>query len=315
LSLALVGAWFAFNHWRSVTRLPAENRAVFITGCDTGFGHLLAQQLDAMGMRVFAGCLTDEHGAKLGEKLSAKSKVIKLNVCDQKSVDAAYDQVNATLAGDGLWGLVNNAGIADGALVEWTSLQQFQRVMDVNLWGMVRCSKKFLGLVKKARGRIINMTSIAGLAAAPGAAAYNASKFAAEGFSDTLRHEMKPWKVTVCTIEPGFMKTPIVDTTPSVLKRVWAEVDPSIQAAYGDDYPEQLTQNFVKMAAKAGAPEIVVQTYVEALLSVWPKGRYVVGVDAKIIRVLARLPAWVLSGVFSMILPKPRAMQGLGLAK
>ncbi|XP_026542982.1 D-beta-hydroxybutyrate dehydrogenase, mitochondrial-like isoform X2 [Notechis scutatus] len=139
--------------------LPAEGKAVLITGCDKGFGHALASHLHAKGFTVFAGCLLLDQGGDGAQELcrlgSGRMHVLQLDVrCEQQVARALrYVEVQLEDPARGLWGLVNNAGIASFGDVEFTSMEKYQRVADINLWGTLRVTKAFLPLIRRARGR------------------------------------------------------------------------------------------------------------------------------------------------------------------
>ncbi|XP_059711417.1 D-beta-hydroxybutyrate dehydrogenase, mitochondrial-like isoform X4 [Haemorhous mexicanus] len=143
---------------RARRALPAEGKAVLITGCDKGFGHALAKCLHAKGFTVFAGCLLmDENGDGARELRNMKSdrmKVLQMDVCSDQEVAQAVDFVKSTLKEpeEGLWGLVNNAGISTFGEVEFASLDNYKKVAEVNLWGTVRVTKAFLPLIRRAKG-------------------------------------------------------------------------------------------------------------------------------------------------------------------
>ena len=116
-----------------------------------------------------------------------------------------------------------------------------KRVVNVNLWGMVSVTKAFLPLLKRTKGRIINVASTSGRVAVPLAAAYCISKFGVVAFSDSLRNEMKHFGVTIHIIEPGGFKTKIADVEKNCqhLKRVWENLDTYTQKSYGKEFYEQ----------------------------------------------------------------------------
>lgn len=197
------------SHIWKVSDLP--NRPVFITGCDTGFGHMLAIRLVQKGIPTFAGCLTEKGETDLRKATAGapgKLWTLRLDVTRQESVDAAHAFVKAQLGPNkgktlclffcltamipkirlGLWALVNNAGIlgASGPL-DWMSLDMYQKALDVNCLGVIRVTHAFKQMVKAEKGRIVIITSIFGRFAPPGFAPYCVSKFAAEAYADVLR--------------------------------------------------------------------------------------------------------------------------------
>ena len=136
--------------------------------------------------------------------------------------------------------MVNNAGISFPGIIEWQTVEEMRRVVDVNLWGMVSIIKEFLPLLKRTKGRVVNIASCLGRVAVPGAAAYCISKFGVQAFSDALRSEMRHFGVTVHIIEPGFFKTNITDTKRNVqhLKTLWENLDANTKESYGIEYYE-----------------------------------------------------------------------------
>ncbi|XP_049776763.1 estradiol 17-beta-dehydrogenase 2-like isoform X1 [Schistocerca cancellata] len=200
---------------RLLDNLPS--RAVLITGCDSGFGHELARHLDGLGVPVFAGCLfPDGPGARrLAADCSSRLRVLPLDVTSDQQVADAVVSVQTALShasGTELWAVVNNAGIADLGEVDITPLEKFQQVLDVNTMGAIRVSKAFLPLLKKSKGRIVNVASPIGRVPVPRVSAYCLSKSALIMFSKVLRMEMKEWSVSVCTVEPPLCQTPILNT-------------------------------------------------------------------------------------------------------
>lgn len=139
------------------------NRAVLITGCDSGFGHQVCYKLDSYGFHVFAGVLSteSESAEKLRNNCSNRLKVIKLDVTQVEDVRNAVQLIEAS--GLDLWAVLNNAGIAHYSLVEMgTELEVFEKIFAVNVFGLVRVTKYCLPLLRKSGGRVVNMSSVAG---------------------------------------------------------------------------------------------------------------------------------------------------------
>ncbi|XP_049771083.1 estradiol 17-beta-dehydrogenase 2-like [Schistocerca cancellata] len=132
--------------------------------CDSGLGHELARRLDALGVPVFAGCLFPEGpgASRLAADCSSRLRLLPLDVTSDQQVADAVASVQAALSaasGTELWAVVNNAGISDVGEVDVMPLEKFQQVLDVNTMGAIRVSKAFLSLLKKSKGRLINVTS------------------------------------------------------------------------------------------------------------------------------------------------------------
>lgn len=141
----------------------------------------------------------------------------------------------------GLWAIVNNAGIGYPGPIEWQPVEEMKKTLEVNLWGMVNITKAFLPLLKRTKGRVVNVASSSGRLSAPFAAAYCISKFGVEAFSDALRNEMKHFGVTVHIIEPGIFKTAITDAEKNIkyLQRLWENLDGDTKECYGEEFYEQ----------------------------------------------------------------------------
>ncbi|XP_033866300.1 retinol dehydrogenase 16-like isoform X3 [Acipenser ruthenus] len=215
-----------------------EQKHVFVTGCDTGFGNLLARQLDQRGFNVIASCLTDKGGQDLQAASSPKLKTILLNVTDSQSIEKAVRFVQAEVGDKGLWGLVNNAGRATPiGPTEWMEKEDFNKVLDVNLIGLIEITLKFLPLIKKARGRVVNVASVMGRLAFVGGG-YCLSKWGVESFSDSLRRDMQYFGIKVSIIEPGFFKTGVTSLAviEKDLQRLWDRLSPEVRDSYGVQY-------------------------------------------------------------------------------
>lgn len=286
-----------------------SSRYVFITGCDSGFGHQLAVRLDGLGVNVIAGCLTKDGAHKLAEKTSDKLKTVLLDVTKPEDVTKAFEFVKEILpASSGLWGVVNNAGIGDPGLVEWHSVEKMKRVVDVNLWGTVSVSKQFLSLVKKGGGRIVNVASVLSRVALPGASAYSMSKFGVVAFSDALRVEMSLFGVSVHLIEPGFFRTNLTDPVKQkeTISKMWEELNDDVKQDYGKEFITEVYKA-VNFLLWTGSPDTskVVGSMEHALLSTSPKVRYVIGWDNNLVwRWLALLPLSVVDAFHGLLLPK-----------
>nr|KAG5713568.1 hypothetical protein BaRGS_024616 [Batillaria attramentaria] len=251
-----------------------------LLGCDSGFGYSLAQKLDSMGFQVFAGCLMpDREGAQLLQKTSSeRMHVIPLDVTDDWQVRKAFNVVKEKCEDGALWAVVNNAGIATFTEIEWCSVDQFQRIMDVNVLGVVRVTKAFLPLLRLSKGRVINVASLAGRFTIPAFAAYSMSKKACIAFSDALRQEMAKFEVSVVTIEPGLYRTPITqeEYLINLNRKSWAETPTEVKADYGEEYFNAFLQN-ITCQMKRARPNVeeVVDLMVTAVCAERPSHRYV----------------------------------------
>lgn len=165
-------------------------------------------------MRVISCCLT-EKGAKELE-LAAKSngpgavQCVLMDVTKEDSVAKALVEIKKLVGADGgVHALINNAGVLRGELFDTMEMKEWDFQLAVNVVGAARVGKALLPLIVKARGRIINVASVAGIFGTEGTVAYNATKFAVVGMTDALRRELAPWGVTVSMVLPGIMNTPV----------------------------------------------------------------------------------------------------------
>ncbi|XP_074046679.1 D-beta-hydroxybutyrate dehydrogenase, mitochondrial [Macrotis lagotis] len=220
------------------------NNAVFVTGCDTGFGLSIAKHLHSQGFMVFAGCLHKrEAGAKELDALNCnRMKTVQLNVCDNTEVDRAIEFIQENLKEPqrGIWGLVNNAGISTFGEVEFTSLETYKEVAEVNLWGMIRITKASLPLLRRAKGRIINISSMLGRMASAAHSTYCITKFGMEAFSDCLRYEMYPLDVKVSVVEPSNFIAATKKYSPQriqdIADKMWNNLPEVVREDYGRQY-------------------------------------------------------------------------------
>lgn len=183
---------------------------ILITGTSKGIGYDATLLLARAGHQVIATMRNP--GASDLEKVAQEAKlpisVLPLDVDDDTSVTKIFDQVGSSIEV-----LINNAGIYSINAVEDESLEQFRRVMETNYFGAVRCVKAVLPVMReRGSGCIINVSSIAGRIAFGGTSGYNASKFALEGFSESLAQEVSGFGIRVALVEPGIIDTPMATT-------------------------------------------------------------------------------------------------------
>jgi NAD(P)-dependent dehydrogenase (short-subunit alcohol dehydrogenase family) len=258
---------------------------VVVTGASTGIGEASALQLGALGFDVFAGVRNDEDAERLRV---AGLRPLKLEVTDAGSIEAAASEVGES-SGGRLAGLVNNAGIAVSAPLEFVPIEELRRQLDVNLVGQVAVTQAFLPLLRAARGRIVNISSIGGRVALPLVGPYAASKFGLEGVSDSLRRELRPLGVQVVLVEPGGIKTPIWDKGSAAAESMLDGMPPEVDDLYGG-LIRALRRESQRIATETGLPPHAVAEVVgKALTARRPRTRYVVGRDAKARAIAARL--------------------------
>ncbi|ELU13749.1 hypothetical protein CAPTEDRAFT_150729 [Capitella teleta] len=204
-----------------------------------------------------------------------------MDVRKSEEIAECVHYVQSQLKGKGLWGLVNNAGLNFFGAVETTSMEQYERIADINQLGMVRVTKQFLPLIRKSKGRIMNVTSIKGLVSEPMNAAYCMTKYATEAFSDILRMEMKQFGVSVVIVEPGDYGGATgcleMERIKGDISAMWDEMTDELRATYGKAYLDAHTACIEKaIPTTAQCIDPVVETMVDALYALQPRTRYLV---------------------------------------
>ena len=225
---------------------------------------------------------------------------------DRQSIARAASEVEAALDGEGLLGLVNNAGIGIGAPLEFIDLDELRRQLEVNVIGPVAVTQAFLAQIRTRRGRIVNVGSIGGRIAQPIMGPYNASKYALEALSDSLRMELGAWGIHVSLVEPGAIATAIWEKTDTYAEQMIPALGARAGELYGDAIGAVL--DTARMLSKrAIAPEAVSRAIFHALTARRPRTRYLVGADARAEALLARfLPDRARDAVLMRIMKYPR---------
>jgi len=270
------------------TKRPQSNGVVLVTGASSGIGRASALRLDRLGFKVFAGVRKDADGKALKQKAKGDLTPVLLDVTDDASISAAAKVVAKGAGQRGLAGLVNNAGIVVPGPLEFLPIEDLRSQIEVNVIGQIAVTQAFLPLLRKGRGRIVNIGSIGGRMATPFTGAYNASKFALEALTDSLRMELKPWGISVSIIEPGSIDTRMwekgQDAADVLLEKLPKEGHELYEPAVA-----VIRQAAENSAQHAIPPSAVAKAVVHALTAKKPKTRYVVGTDARLQSVVARL--------------------------
>ncbi|XP_025716312.2 LOW QUALITY PROTEIN: 17-beta-hydroxysteroid dehydrogenase type 2 [Callorhinus ursinus] len=252
LILCLPSCFLLYTYLSGQELLPVDQKAVLITGGDSGFGHALSKYLDELGFTVFVGVL-DETGSgaeELRRTCSQRLSVLQMDITDPQQIKDAHRKVVEKLQNRGLWAVVNNAGIiglpADGELIPMT---EYKKCMAVNFFGAVEVTKAFLPLLRKSKGRLVNISSMAGGVPMEKLAAYSSSKAALTMFSAVMRQELSKWGIKVSVIQPGGFRTNIAGSS-----EVWSKQEKDIldhlssdvQEDYGRDYILE-QRNYLKL--------------------------------------------------------------------
>ena len=252
--------------------------AFVVTGASSGIGEACALRLAELGYRVFAGVRNDEAAGRLRSRAPDLLTPLHLDVSDGGSVRAAAERVAAGTGGAGLDGLVNNAGIAVAAPLEFLPLDALREQLEINVVGQLAVTQALLPLLRTARGRIVNMGSISGRVALPFVGPYTASKFALEALTDSLRVELRPWGIHVAIVEPGVIATPIWKRSLAAFDAMLVRMPPQVVELYG---PAMRVVRSRVSRLPGASTDGVVQAVVHALTARRPRARYLVGIDAR----------------------------------
>ncbi|RCJ15910.1 short-chain dehydrogenase/reductase [Nostoc sp. ATCC 43529] len=281
--------------------------SVVITGASSGIGEACAIYLDKLGYQVFAGVRREADAEALKCKALKKTIPIILDVTDEASIKTAVKMVQLSLGSHGLTGLVNNAGIVSTGPLEFLPISELRKQLEVNVIGQIAVTQAFLPLLRKSStGRIINMGSDSGKVCSPLLGPYCASKFALEALTDVLRMELQPWEINVSIIEPGAVTTPIWGKSIEQVDKIWESFPDQAKKLYLPTL-EAVRKTANKIGQKGISAEEVAKVVSQALAVKRPKARYVVGMDAKINILLAKImPERVLDKLISLYLGLPK---------
>src|SRR4051812_17604806 len=254
-------------------RTKLVNRTAVVTGAAGGIGRAISLSLARRGCHLALADVNETGLAETAQLAAATGVRItrRLDVADRAAVAAFPAAVTEGHPGVDL--LVNNAGVALGGTFEEVSEEDFEWLFVINFWGVVRMTRAFLPVLKASDdARIVNVSSVYGLVAPPGQAAYAASKFAVRGFSIALGHELRETNVGVTVVHPGGVATAIADNA-----RVPKD-KPEDEVAQGRE-----EMNRVLKLAPETAGEIIIRGIERRQV------RVLVGSDAKLISVIERV--------------------------
>jgi NAD(P)-dependent dehydrogenase (short-subunit alcohol dehydrogenase family) len=276
----------------------SSTRSVLVTGAGRGIGRAIAVHLASTGWDVYAGVRTDAAARSLTDEPGGITPV-ELDVTVPEQV-SALDPVLP----DRLDALVNNVGIAVAGPVETLSRTDMVRQFDANLFGPLAVTRTVLPRLRRARGRILFISSVNGLVSFPFTGLYNASKFAVEAVADCLRVELGPFGVQVGLIEPGVVATDPWREMDDRIDALEDAVEPGLRALYAGHFAGE-RQLVAKIRAGAAPPTTVARAVEHALTRRRVRPRTLVGRDARAIVAMRRvLPARGMDAVWT---------RGLGL--
>ncbi|HEX5544615.1 MAG TPA: SDR family NAD(P)-dependent oxidoreductase, partial [Nitrospira sp.] len=231
---------------------------------------------------------------------------LELDVMDLATLQKSHAVVVEAMSERGLFGLINNAGIAVVGPLEAVPIADLRQQLEVNVIGQVAVIQAFLPLIRQARGRIVNMGSIAGLSTMPLMGPYSASKFALEAITDALRLEVQQWGIHVAIIEPGAIATPIWNKSAIEAAEREAAIETDLRTLY-KPVVAAVRKVVGEASKRAISPDAVAKVVEDALTAPTPKTRYLVGADAKLRALMVRLlPDRISDRILSWILKLPQ---------
>ncbi len=282
------------------------SNTVLITGASTGIGAACAIRLAAAGMHVYAGVREDADGAALRAQNAALITPLHIDVTDADSIAAAVATLDAQLGDAGLNGLINNAGIAIGGPLEVLPINEIRRQFDVNVFGALAVTQAFLPQLRRARGRIVNMGSIAGRVALPFLGPYCMSKSALRAMTHALRLEVDACGIDVALVEPGAIATPIWKKSNAAADVMQATLQNDTLAHYSR-HLEGIRRVIAKAEEQAISAAAVARAVEHALTAARPRTEYLVGNDARMRAAInAVLPQFLQDRLHRWFLKFPR---------
>jgi NAD(P)-dependent dehydrogenase (short-subunit alcohol dehydrogenase family) len=249
-------------------------KTAVVTGAAGGIGRAISRSLARRGCHLALADVNEAGLAETADLAAGAGRRItchRLDVADRLAVAGFPDVVTAAHPGVDL--LFNNAGVAIGGTFDQVAEADFEWLIDINFWGVVRMTRAFLPLLKASEdARLVNISSLFGLIAPPGQTAYCASKFAVRGFSESLRHELEGSRVGVTTVHPGGVATSIAKSARVAKAQTEAELAQS----------QRRFEKLLRMPPDE-AGEIIVKAVEQR------RARIIVGSDARMASILERL--------------------------
>ena len=270
-----------------------KNKVVVITGASSGIGRALAYEFASHGARIVMGARSEEKLQQIAADLKSRNTEVAYAPTDvTQEADCQRLIETAVTRFGGVDILICNAGISMRALFDEVDLNVLRRLMDVNFWGTVYCTKYALPYIQQSRGSIVGVSSVAGIHGLPGRTGYSASKFAIEGYCEALRLELQDFGIKVVVIEPGDFSTNFTATRKCVdapeARQAYPSYDRSMQSIEKDERsgmkPEALARKICRIVSAKN-----------------PRYTYIIASPLQKLSVLAktllppRLFAWVLS--------------------
>jgi NAD(P)-dependent dehydrogenase (short-subunit alcohol dehydrogenase family) len=279
-----------------------DHRAVVVTGASSGIGRASVEKAAARGWQVFAGVRDQAAADRIRQLAPERIVPIRLDITEPDEIEAAAKLVGDALGGWPLTGLFNNAGTTWPCPIEYLTMADFRRQLEVNLIGHLAVIKAFLPQLRRPGGRILATSSPGAKIAAPFMAGYVAAKAGLEGICAVLRTELRPDGIDVSVIEPGFVATDMRHKLQRDTEAVIAGLPEAGQRRFAAVL-RQVMAGIQREAADGAPPEVVADAVWHALTDPRPKVRYPAGPGARRVLTLAKLlPERVMDRVVARML-------------
>jgi len=264
------------------------DKAVLVTGASSGIGRATVVELARSGFQVFAGVRQDEAGLQLHAEYPEQVVPLVMDVTDRGAIAAAATSVSDRLGLRGLDGVVNNAGIGISTPMEYVPPEELRYQFEVNAFGPVAVTQAFLPLLRRARGRVVNIGSAGSHLTMPFGGPLCASKYALRSLNDALRMELHPFGIHVIIIEPGAIYTPGVEKTLGDAEETIRKLPAEGIILYGAMLRE-FTRRAYERERHGSAPDVVARVVHRALTDERPRARYAVGDKSRLLAALPKL--------------------------
>ena len=279
--------------------MNCTRKHTLVTGSSSGIGRATALRLAAAGQHVYAGVRKPADGDRLVRSAAGEGGEITPLILDVTepghiaAAAAAIDEHTASAGLAGLDGLVNNAGYGLACPAELVPLDAFRRQLDVNVTGQLAVTQAMLPALRRARGRIVMVSTIGVRFSPPFAGPLDAAKAALTALGEALRQELAPWGIRVVLVEPATINSGAADKVTRDAAAAMAAADPRARALYEDAFGGML-QVMERREANGSPPDVAAVTITKALTARRPRAVYLSGKDSRRLAILSGLPAPVL---------------------
>jgi len=251
--------------------------AVVITGTSTGIGRAISLKLTEEGYRVFAGVRTEKDAEALKQAASGDLTPIIMDITKAEEIKSASEFVSLAISDEGLFALINNAYTGFDGPLECIPIDDIRRNFEINVIGQIAVTQAFLPMLRKAKGRIINISANCGRFALPYRALLSTSKIALEAITDSLRMELRSSGIEVLSILPEGIITPEqADKVEADGKKVLANMSPEMKAIYGKNFQVCIEESVQGNRTTGLPPEKVTDAILKALEARKPRRQYFV---------------------------------------